>query len=29
MIEVNWNENVTGVNATKEMYPRPRGTRGN
>ncbi len=27
--KVNWNENVTGVNATKEMYPRPRGTRGN
>ena len=27
--DVNWNENVTGVNATKEMYPRPRGTRGN
>ena len=25
---VNWDENVTGVNATKEMYPRPRGTRG-
>ncbi len=27
--KVNWNENVTVVNATKEMYPRPRGTRGN
>jgi len=25
---VNWDENVTGVNATKDMYPAPRGTRG-
>ena len=23
---VNWDENVTGVNSTKDMYPRPRGT---
>ena len=26
--EVNWDENVTGVNSTKDMYPRPRGTGG-
>jgi|TARA_R100000995_G_C3405986_1_gene87138 hypothetical protein len=26
--EVNWDENVTGVNSTKNMYPRPRGTGG-
>ena len=25
---VNWNRNVTGVDATKDMYPSPRGTRG-
>ena len=25
---VNWDENVTGVNSTKDMYPRPRGTGG-
>ena len=25
---VNWDENVTGVNATKDIYPRPRGPRG-
>ena len=25
---VNWNRNVTGVDATKDMYPQPRGTRG-
>ena len=26
---VNWNKNVTGVDATKNMYPSPRGTREN
>tara|TARA_R110000744_G_scaffold259430_1_gene374534 strand:- start:1788 stop:2255 length:468 start_codon:yes stop_codon:yes gene_type:complete len=26
---VNWNKNVTGVGATKNMYPSPRGTRDN
>jgi hypothetical protein len=26
--QVNWDENVTGVNSTKDMYPRPRGTGG-
>ena len=26
---VNWNKNVTGVGATKNMYPSPRGTREN
>ena len=25
---VNWNKNVTGVDATKQMYPVPKGTRG-
>ena len=25
---VNWNKNVTGVDSTKEMYPRPRGVGG-
>jgi len=24
--EVNWKKNVTGVDATKDMYPKPRGT---
>jgi len=27
--KVNWNKNVTGVDATKDMYPSPRGTREN
>ena len=27
--KVNWNKNVTGVDATKVMYPSPRGTREN
>lgn len=26
--DVNWNKNVTGVDATKQMYPVPKGTRG-
>ena len=26
--DVNWNKNVTGVDSTKDMYPRPRGTGG-
>ena len=26
--KVNWNKNVTGVDATKDMYPRPRGFEG-
>ena len=26
--QVNWNKNVTGVDSTKDMYPRPRGTGG-
>tara|TARA_R100001594_G_C4032881_1_gene261647 strand:- start:1306 stop:1773 length:468 start_codon:yes stop_codon:yes gene_type:complete len=26
--EVNWKKNVTGVDATKDMYPKPRGTGG-
>ena len=26
--EVNWDKNVTGVDSTKDMYPRPRGTGG-
>jgi hypothetical protein len=26
--EVNWKKNVTGVDSTKDMYPKPRGTGG-
>ena len=26
--QVNWDKNVTGVDSTKDMYPRPRGTGG-
>ena len=26
--QVNWDKNVTGVDSTKTMYPRPRGTGG-